>query len=221
MGGMPSSPTTRPRHVLAREERLATADALLQAGPDAPTLCAGWTGLDLAAHLVVRGRRPDAMVGIVVPPLAGYTERVRKAAAARGLDELVATIRSGPPAWSPVRIPAVEGATDLVEFLVHHEDVRRGTGAGPRTDVPELQRAAWDAMTTAGRMTLRGSPVGVVAVRPDGVRRVLRKGQHPVVLTGEPMELLLYLFGRRGAAVVDEGGPSLSVSRFREHRLGV
>ena len=40
-------------------------------GPDVPTLCEGWTARDLAAHLVVRERRPDAALGI----LAGNREQ--------------------------------------------------------------------------------------------------------------------------------------------------
>lgn len=47
------------------------------AGPDAPTLCEGWTARDLAAHLVVRERRLDAAPGILVPQLAGYTAKVQ------------------------------------------------------------------------------------------------------------------------------------------------
>lgn len=191
------------------------------AGATAPTLCEGWTVLDLAAHLVVRGRRPDAMVGVFVPPLAGHAERVRLRAAARGLDDLLATVRAGPPRWSPLRLPAVEGAADFAEHLVHHEDVRRANGLGPRTDVPQLQCAAWGSLRVAGLAALAGSPVGVVVVRPDGVRRVLRRGMYPVVLSGEPVELLLYLFGRRDHAGVELDGPSLSVQRFAEHRLGV
>ena len=42
----------------AKRERLLLADLLETAGPDAPTLCEGWTTRDLAAHVVVRERRP-------------------------------------------------------------------------------------------------------------------------------------------------------------------
>lgn len=37
----------------------------LVAGPDAPTLGAGWKTRDLAAHLVVRESRPDAAAGVI------------------------------------------------------------------------------------------------------------------------------------------------------------
>ncbi len=62
----------------ARSEREALTELMSTLGPDAPTLNEGWTTRDLAAHLVVRERRPDAAAGIVVPPLGGYAERVRR-----------------------------------------------------------------------------------------------------------------------------------------------
>lgn len=61
----------------AQRERAALVESLREHGPDAPTLCEGWTARDLAAHLVVRERRLDAAPGILVPQLAGYTERVQ------------------------------------------------------------------------------------------------------------------------------------------------
>jgi uncharacterized protein (TIGR03085 family) len=56
---------------LARPERAALLDLLTGVGPDAPTLCEGWTTHDLAAHLVVRERRPHAVPGLVVPARIG------------------------------------------------------------------------------------------------------------------------------------------------------
>ena len=48
-------------------ERAAIADLMTSLGPDAPTLCEGWTTRDLAAHLVVRATRVDAAAGILIP----------------------------------------------------------------------------------------------------------------------------------------------------------
>src|SRR5439155_20488720 len=56
---------------VARDERSALCDLFAEVGPDAPTLCGGWLTRDLAAHLVIRERRPDAAAGIVIKPLAG------------------------------------------------------------------------------------------------------------------------------------------------------
>ena len=44
---------------LARRERISLCDTFTRTGPDAPTLCSPWTTADLAAHLVIRDRRPD------------------------------------------------------------------------------------------------------------------------------------------------------------------
>ncbi|WP_309055235.1 maleylpyruvate isomerase N-terminal domain-containing protein, partial [Streptomyces sp.] len=60
----------------ATRERLLLADLLEAAGPDAPTLCEGWLTRDLAAHVVVRERRPDAAAGSLVPVLRDRAERV-------------------------------------------------------------------------------------------------------------------------------------------------
>jgi hypothetical protein len=62
----------------AQAERHALCDLLAETGPDAPTLCEGWTTGDLAAHLLTRERRPDAAAGGMVPFLSGYSERVRR-----------------------------------------------------------------------------------------------------------------------------------------------
>ena len=40
----------------ARGERTALCDLLDRLGPEAPTLCTGWTTYDLAAHLALRER---------------------------------------------------------------------------------------------------------------------------------------------------------------------
>src|SRR5215211_3715996 len=100
----------------ARAERLALCELFVQVGPDAPTLNRGWTTRDLAAHLVVRERRPDAAAGIVVPGLAEYGERVRLQVAGQPWDDLVALVRSGPPPWSPTALEAIDRLVNTVEF---------------------------------------------------------------------------------------------------------
>ena len=85
----------------ARDERLALCALLDEAGPAEPTLCAGWATLDLAAHLVLREHRPDAGLGVLGGPLAGYTRKVQGALARRTpYPRLVETVRSGPPRLS-------------------------------------------------------------------------------------------------------------------------
>jgi len=210
---------------LARDERLALCALLDQTGPDAPTLCDGWTTLDLAAHLVLREHRLDASAGIVVRPLAGYTRRVQRTLAQReSFPSLVATIRNGPPRLSPAGLPGVDERINLVEFFVHHEDVRRGSPDWPERKVtPALTEALWRRLGTA-RFVLHKAPVGVELVRddigpdPGGARvRITAKARTPVVtVTGSPAELTLWALGRTGAAQVRLDGADAALRRLAE-----
>src|ERR1700753_3235608 len=99
----------------ARRERRSIADLLLAVGPDRPTLCEGWTTRDLAAHLVVRERRPDSSLGNMISSLHEHGEKVRLAVAARPFAEIVAELRT-PPWWSPVSNPLTDELFNGSEF---------------------------------------------------------------------------------------------------------
>ena len=79
---------------LAQQERIALADLLDQLGPEARTLCEGWTTRDLAAHVVTRDRRPDTMPGLGLRPLRHWTEQVRETYTERPYDELVSLLET-------------------------------------------------------------------------------------------------------------------------------
>lgn len=203
-------------------ERAALADALADAGPAAPTLCDGWTTRDLAAHLVARERRPDSAPGLVFRPLAGWTERVRRSVARRPFEELVSLVRGGPPRTSPFALPGVDAAANLSEHVVHCEDVRRARpGWAPRELPAAVQDACWHALIQRGRILFRASPVGVDLVTADGRRHTAVARPDPVVLRGEPVELMLWAFGRGAQARVEVEGPQASVQALREVRLAV
>ena len=51
---------------------------------------------------------------------------------------------------------------------------------------------------------------------------VRARGGRPMVrISGEPGELLLFLFGRQDAAVVEVDGPPETITKVRSARLGV
>lgn len=206
----------------ARAERQRLADTFLAVGPDAPTLCHPWTTRDLAAHLVVRERRPDAAIGIVAKPLAGYTDKVQAKLAAGNWEELVEAVRSGPPLWAPTRIEAVDRATNTAEFFVHHEDVLRAVdGWAPRELDPEL---TFDLTATLRRAKLlvRSSPVGIVLAPTDAGAAVTAKQAQPSVTVSGPIgELVLWAFGRQAHAVVDYDGPADAVDTVRGAHFGI
>jgi uncharacterized protein (TIGR03085 family) len=191
---------------VAADERHALCVLFEGAGPDAPTLCAGWRTRDLAAHLLVRERRPDAALGILVPALASRTQRVQVEYAAKPWPELVARLRSGPAWYWPTAIAAVDELANGAEFLVHHEDVRRGQpGWEPRAGDPVRDATAWKAARNVAKITLRKSPVGVVLRTADGRQAAVKAGTETVTVVGEPVELLLFVFGRDEVRATFEG----------------
>ncbi len=192
---------------MAQRERRALVETMNEAGPDAPTLCGEWTVRELAAHLVVRERRPDAAPGIMLRPFAGYLGRVQDKAATRPFAELLDRIRTGPPWWSPLR--PVDAVANLSEMFVHHEDVRRARPGWEPRELPAAdQRRLWSVLRRMGKMAYRKSPVPVELATPGGDRVRVVGGEGPAVtLVGPPAELLLHAFGREQVRIETEGDP--------------
>ncbi|GLW97354.1 TIGR03085 family metal-binding protein [Microtetraspora sp. NBRC 16547] len=207
-----------------RAERAALCDLLDELGPAAPTLCEGWATADLAAHLVLRERRPDALGGIAVKALAPYTASVQDRLKARHpYPELVDLVRQGPPRWTPYGlIPGADELVNTVELFVHHEDVRRAQPDWePRELSAGLDEVLWKRLRTMARVFFRRSPVGVVLRRADGEKVAARMAEPAVVVSGEAQELLLLAFGRQAHAWVTFEGDPHAVAALRRARLGV
>jgi uncharacterized protein (TIGR03085 family) len=187
----------------ADRERAELADLLDALGPDAPTCCAGWTTAHLAAHLVVRDRRPDALPGLGAEatglggPLPRWTHGLEdRLRSSTPYGTVVARVRSGPPAWSPFAWPVLARAFNTTELAIHHEDVRRAQqGWEPR----QLTRVAQDALWKAAPLFARRG--GAVLARSDAPGQRVGAGGRTV--TGEPLELLLWASGRRDVARVE------------------
>ena len=194
----------------AQRERHELAELMLRTGPDAPTLCEGWTTRDLAAHLVIREARPDAAVGIVLPPFSGWTARVQNATATDPYPELVRRVRTGPPTLSVFTIPGMDGLGNLFEYVVHHEDVLRAQPDWQvRTLPPDLADELWHRLRQMARLMYRRVPVGVTLVRTDGAGGsvVARSGEPMVTMSGTALELLMRSYGRRVTEVEMSGDP--------------
>ncbi|WP_305786375.1 TIGR03085 family metal-binding protein [Symbioplanes lichenis] len=189
----------------ARTERRLLADSLLQAGPDAPTVCEGWQAKDLAAHIVVRDRRADAALAGFVPPLAARGERILRATAERPYPELIDAVRT-PPWWSPLSNPLTDQAANTNEMFIHHEDIRRAqTGWEPRPLDPADELTLWKTVKLFARLALRSyQPVRLEA--PGYGVLQLRDGEPRATLTGPPGELALFLSGRQRVAHVEVTG---------------
>ncbi len=202
---------------LAQQERQTICDLFVERGPEAPTLCEGWRTVDLAAHLVVRERRPDSGPGLVWPPLAGYTEKVRQRVRDRmQWGQLVETVRRGPP-WV---LRPFDGPMNTVEFFIHVEDVRRAGGESwePRPISSEFADALWARVGPGGMA--KKVPATVVLTSPRREEKVAGSGPR-LTVAGDPGELVMFGAGRQGATRVEIDGDEALATQLRTASLGV
>ncbi len=210
---------------LAQAERQALCDLMMTLGPEQATLCQGWNAADLAAHLIVRERQPLAAPGIALGgPFARFTARAMERLIERhDFEGLVGLVRSGPPRL----LRPADGAMNLVEFFVHHEDLRRGstevsTEVEPRADIVALEDALWSQSRRRLKMlTRRLSDLDLTLSDPLRGEKHLGGGHRAVTMVGSIGEITLYLFGRRGAARVDLVGEPAACVELSGGRLGM
>lgn len=198
---------------------MALVDALTELGPDAPTLCEGWTTKDMAAHVYVREHRPDAALGVLpLGPLSAYTDRVMASTLrVHGYDEILRRLRTPAPL---VRLTRTEDAINTVEFFVHTEDVRRPNHL-PARDMPEeFERKIWSRLSKQARMSFRRAKVRVRLVPTVGTPVEFGSGEL-VEVHGRPSEILLLAYNRKLDAKVDLQGSTAAVEALQSARLGL
>jgi uncharacterized protein (TIGR03085 family) len=192
-------------------ERAALCDTLEKFGPEAPTLCEGWLTIDLAAHLVAREARSDAALGLILPgPFATHLQHVMDQYKAKGYDHLVDMLRSGPP-WMHRTGPLA--TANVNENFVHHEDVRRASGEGPRVLDEAMEAILWKMLGFGARLARRKvKGAGLVLRTPDGRERVVSTSGPQVIFTGTPGELTLFMSGRKENVEVTHVGDHAAVA---------
>jgi uncharacterized protein (TIGR03085 family) len=203
----------------AAHERTALVDALTELGPDAPTLCEGWLTKDMAAHVYVRERRPDAALGVLpLGPLSAYTERVMASVLdAQGYDGVLRKLREVAPI---VRLLHVDEAINTTEFFVHTEDVRRPNKLPDREMPEEFERTIGRRLAQQGRLSFRRVKARVRLVPTVGEPAEFGKG--PLVeVHGRPSELLLLAFNRKSDAGVEYTGDAAAIEALHHARLGL
>ncbi|MDJ0356364.1 TIGR03085 family metal-binding protein [Paenarthrobacter sp. PH39-S1] len=207
--------------------REVLAETLLAAGPDAATLCAGWRTQDLAAHLYLRERNARVGLGLLIKAFSKASDKATAALAGKsGTPEayakLVADFRAGPPPLSPLRIKALDESSNLIEYFVHTEDVRRATDRwAPRALDDEYSDALWDDLIKRAAILYRGVDLGIVLVRPSGPRHVAKRAPVSVAILGEPGELLMHAHGRTGHALVTFEGQPDAVALLQTAEVGL
>ena len=203
----------------AVHERVALVDALTELGPDAPTLCEGWQTKDMAAHVYVRERRPDAALGVLpLGPLTAYTDRVMASVLRTlGYDEILRRIRQVPV---HLRLGSLDALINTVEYFVHTEDVRRPNGM-PARDMPEaFEQTIWRRLSKQARLSFRRVDAQVKLVPTVGEPVEFGKGEL-LEIHGRPSELMLLAFNRKDAAKVDLVGSTSAVEKLQSATLGL
>jgi uncharacterized protein (TIGR03085 family) len=208
---------------LDTQERRELCDLFDELGPSVPTLLEGWTAHDLAAHLVLRERDLIAGPCLVLPGFfQRFAERRRvRLAERKDFTWLVARLRFGPPIG--YRVGWVRSLANLNEFFVHHEDVCRANGRGPRTLTPAMDAALWRNVRRSGHYLSRRLKACGLDIEWAGTdeRLTVRPGEPTARLSGAPGELLLHVFGRQAAAQVEVSGPPEAVAAVRRTHFGI
>lgn len=195
-----------------------------------------WTAAQLAAHLVLRERSAIELLGrLPNKRMQQIAQReIDNLVAEQPYPQIVAAVDAG-PSWRDARLPlpiapiwalpAVREKANLIEYLVHHEDIRRAQPDWAPRDLPEdLVAEVWHRLPVSIRLTMRKVPVGVALVWPGHgevcTPRARRHGVQ-VTATGEPIELLLFAFGRRNAARVELDGSPDELAALTEAPVGL
>ncbi len=207
--------------------REVLAETLLAAGPDSPTLCEGWRTRELAAHLYLRERKAGVGLGLLVKGLSRASDKATSKLAAKlktpeDYTRLVNTFRAGPPPLSPMHIKALDESSNLIEYFVHTEDVRRAVDRwAPRALDEDYSNALWDELVKRAAILYRGVDLGIVLVNPSGPRHVAKRAPVSVAIVGDPGELLMHAHGRtRHALVTFEGQPD-AVALLQSAEIGL
>jgi uncharacterized protein (TIGR03085 family) len=191
---------------IAQVERALLCDLLDHVGPDRATLCDGWTTHHLVAHLAIR---EGSVVEQVRNALPGRGDAmVEEAVRTRDFTALVQQVRGGPPRLSLYGLPKADGVLNTLEFLIHHEDARRGEDGWQPRQLPRwVEDVVWGQVVKTAKLASLRSKRQLTLLRSDtGEEAVVSGGAGERLLAGPPSELALYVSGRKHAARVARSG---------------
>jgi uncharacterized protein (TIGR03085 family) len=111
---------------------------------------------------------------------------------------------------------------NVLEYTIHHEDVRRTVGEWEeRKGLDELQEIIWKIQKRSAHLMARKlEDIDLTLSRPSGETAHISKSGRQVTLTGEPIELAMFMTGRRDKALVEISGDDSAVREMRSGNLG-
>ncbi|GAA3390621.1 maleylpyruvate isomerase family mycothiol-dependent enzyme [Cryptosporangium minutisporangium] len=203
-------------------ERIHLADLLDDLSPDEwrePSLCAGWTVKDVAAHLTLQEVGFGAALAMLVRNGGNVDRGIRRGACDRAREwserQIVATVRA--MVGSRRRNAGVTHRETLIDLLVHTQDITVPLG---RRHEPPPRAAA----TAAARLwTMRWPPPSPATRALRGLRLAATDlgwsiGDGPLV--EGPVTALMLLTAGRPAALPRVTGPGAAEADARLSRLG-
>lgn len=202
--------------VTAERQRLVTT--FERVGADAPTLCEGWSAEDLLRHLVIREIYPH--VGLFAKVPVGLADPAREQVEelnGQDYDTLLSTFRDGRQKLSPLQVAPVDRAMNTLEYVIHHEDLRRAQNPVlGRVLTGEEQREIFTHLKGMAQMLFAASPVRIVLHAPgigDITALATKRHKNTVTITGAPVELALFAFGRDSVADVSFAGDASDIEK--------
>ena len=198
------------------DERRHVADLLSTLTPAqlrTPSLCAGWTVHDVAAHLTTFLRYGQVKLYLGIVATAADLDRVNlwltQQAARRPSDEVVEVLRRR--AGSRFTVPRSGYDPVLTDLVLHDLDIRRPLGIS--RDIPEERLSV-----ALHHLTSRASPGFSMGSRLDGLRFVATDTgwDHGAGAPVQgPAETLLLAIGGRASVLDDLDGDGVPLLRQR------
>jgi len=194
----------------ARTDFADLLDSLSEEQLAGRTLCAGWTPLDVAGHLVsfVEISGPAMMLGMAK---AGFNADKAFLASAKkykemGVPAISAALRAKASKTAPISF--FSSGLTILDALVHTQDVRRGLGIDGELDAEAL-RYALDWVTTHKQRQIHVPPEKIEGLRLEATDIDWSWGSGDLV--SGPAEAILMGLNRRdvSADLTGEGVSSL------------
>jgi uncharacterized protein (TIGR03085 family) len=133
-------------------------------------------------------------------------------------EDVLSRLEAGPP----FPLSLADELINLHEYYIHHEDIRRCNGRGPRALPAEMEQLMWARLRRMLRFSYRNvKGVRLEIVPTNGDPAVVGKAGEEVTLTGPLGEIFLFSFNRKELAQVELRGDDAGVERVRAARLGV
>lgn len=190
---------------LLERQRGRTCDVLAAVPPTAPSLCDAWDAHDVAIHLWMLSHDPIAWPGQACAALAPVTHRrAAKVRSQWSYEVLIDQLRSGSAGFPCMPFDSREDHRHaLGEWWMHAQDVARPNGVPQEPRDSPQEDALWLRVQAAAHSLRRRLPAGLVLALPDGRRCEVSRGPATLVVTGDPGELMCWVYGRRSVAVVE------------------